>query len=92
MKGIYKTKPIELEAVEWTGKNFNELIQFCGIENLGKHNIDSQEIQICTLEDGDKEVQHIASKGDFIIKGLIGEFYPCKPDVFKKKYELVRLL
>ena len=32
----------------------------------------------------------LASKGDFIIKGLRGEFYPCKPDVFKKKYEVIK--
>lgn len=30
-----------------------------------------------------------ASEGDYIIKGLRGEFYPCKPDVFEKKYELI---
>lgn len=30
-----------------------------------------------------------ASIGDFIIKGLRGEFYPCKPDVFHQKYELL---
>ena len=32
----------------------------------------------------------IASIGDYIIKGLRGEFYPCKPDVFEKKYELIK--
>ena len=31
-----------------------------------------------------------ASIGDYIIKGLRGEFYPCKPDVFEKKYELIK--
>lgn len=31
----------------------------------------------------------LASKGDYIIKGLRGEFYPCKPDIFEKKYEII---
>ena len=35
------------------------------------------------------EGEVIASIGDYIIKGVIGEFYPCKPDVFKKTYEKV---
>ena len=44
----------------------------------------SYELVIATLE-GDM----MASVGDFVIKGLRGEFYPCKPDVFHKKYEEV---
>ena len=45
-------------------------------------------------DDGDvdedaMDAKYIANKGDFIIKGLNGEFYPCKPDVFKKTYEEV---
>ena len=35
------------------------------------------------------EGQHTASRGDWIIKGISGEFYPCKPDIFKKTYEKV---
>lgn len=47
--------------------------------------------QILTLEDGDKnfKVAHIATEGDWIIKGVIGEFYACKPDVFEATYEAV---
>ena len=43
------------------------------------------EVVIRTLEGN-----MIASVGDYIIKGLRGEFYPCKPDVFEKKYELIK--
>jgi hypothetical protein len=35
------------------------------------------------------EGEHLASTGDFIIKGVHGEFYPCKPEIFEKTYELV---
>ncbi len=38
------------------------------------------------LEIGTKEKVHLASPGDFIIKGIAGEIYPCKPDIFKKTY------
>lgn len=36
------------------------------------------------------EGNHLADKGDFIIKGVKGEFYPCKPDIFEKTYEEVQ--
>ena len=35
------------------------------------------------------EGNHLAKAGDFIIKGVHGEFYPCKPDIFKKTYEVL---
>lgn len=36
------------------------------------------------------EGDHVASCGDFIIKGVVGEFYPCKSDIFEATYELVK--
>jgi hypothetical protein len=38
---------------------------------------------------GDFIIKGIASKGDFIIKGVKGEFYPCKPDIFESTYEKI---
>lgn len=89
----YRTKPVEIEAIQWTGLNFEEIRQFVGesleynilntawkVGKCGPHIY----IMIHTLE-GDMHV----SEGDYIIKGLRGEFYPCKPDVFKKKYEVI---
>ena len=49
-------------------------------------------MQIRTLEDGvdgSPQVKHIAQEGDYIIKGVQGEFYPCKPDIFLATYEQV---
>lgn len=77
----YRTKPCEIEAVRWNGNNLNEIISFVGKENL----IIQTNLKIKTLE-GDMT----ASIGDYIIKGLHGEFYPCKPDVFEKKYEQIK--
>ena len=86
----YKTKPCEIEALEWNGHNLEEIKEFVG-DSLIYDIIDTAcseriayQYEIKTLEG-----EMIASKGDFIIKGLRGEFYPCKPDVFHKKYELV---
>lgn len=84
----YKAKPCEIEAVQWDGSNQKEIIDFVG------------ESSIYTIWDNDKDSPYIymvirtlegnmkVSKGDYIIKGLRGEFYPCKPDIFEKKYEL----
>lgn len=77
----YKTKPCEIEAIQWTGKNIIELLDW------GKGKIlwdDADDLFIDTLEGRMK-----ANINDYIIKGLRGEFYPCKPDVFKKKYEAI---
>ena len=60
---------------DWAFSAFNDGIMY--YENDG-------ELWIKTLE-GD----HHASIGDFIIQGVQGEFYPCKPDIFAKTYELV---
>ena len=51
---------------------------------------DYAEFKIQTLEDGSKgEATHIASAGDYIIRGVKGELYPCKPDIFEMTYEPV---
>lgn len=81
---LYKTRPCVIEAIQWTGLNLEEVKDFVG-ESLEYDIIDTTvvSIRIKTLEG----VMY-ASVGDYIIKGLRGEFYPCKPDVFNQKYEL----
>lgn len=89
----YRTKPVEIEAIQWTGSNLEEIKAFVG-ESLIYDILDTAwevgkgrphvYMKIRTLE-GDMTV----SEGDYIIKGLIGEFYPCKTGVFKEKYELI---
>lgn len=88
----YRKKPVVIEAIQWTN-NTSEIIQFCGDKcsynvndsawQVGK-GIPHETLVIHTLE-GDME----ASRNDYIIKGVNGEFYPCKPDVFEKTYEKV---
>lgn len=80
----YRTKPCEIEALEWTGSNFEEMTKFTNhkASMMLMYSSRCYELVIETLEG-----VIMASIGDFIIKGLRGEFYPCKPDVFHKKYE-----
>lgn len=84
MVNRYRTKPCEIEAIQFTGTDENkiELHHFMG---FNYHVNYKGEVVIRTLEGN-----MIASVGDYIIKGLRGEFYPCKPDVFEKKYELIK--
>jgi len=81
----YRKKPVEVEAVQYTGsaENLIELLEFTGQGDLHYNPVDNT-IVIETLEGN-----MIASLGDFIIKGVSGEFYPCKPDIFKITYDPV---
>ena len=78
----YKTKPCEIEAIQWTGKNIIELLDW-GQGKILWNDVD--DLFIDTLEGRMK-----ANINDYIIKGLRGEFYPCKPGVFEKKYEKIK--
>ncbi len=91
----YRKKPVVIEAVLWTGDNHREMFDFLTNKkdeymtaNGDNFYIDHNKVKggliIKTLEG-----EHIASIGDYIIKGVNGEFYPCKPDVFEKTYEKV---
>lgn len=88
----YRKKPVVIEAIQWNG-NTKEIINFCGdkcsydVEDsawkVGK-GIPHEKLVIHTLE-GDM----VASRNDYIIKGVNGEFYPCKPDIFEKTYDVI---
>lgn len=80
----YKKKPVVIEAMKWDGKNIDELTVF----SKGQVFLEDDELVIKTLEDGKTgKAKHVASIGDFIIKGVQGEFYFCKPDIFEQTYE-----
>lgn len=74
----YRKKPVVIEAEQFVNTNPINWRLWCGAEDYGNHLI------IHTLE-GD----HRADLGDYIIKGVKGEFYPCKPDIFEMTYEKV---
>lgn len=79
-------KPVEVQAVQWTGQNVNEILDFCGGNACvtGNDVVHDYTLTIFTLEGN-----HEAKTGDWIICGLAGEFYPCKPDIFEQTYREV---
>ena len=80
----YRKKPLVIEAIELQSLEVLHLInvqQFVGLSNNNVLAV-SDGVVIKTLE-GDMK----ASIGDYIIKGINGELYPCKPDIFEKTYE-----
>lgn len=88
-------KSVTIECVLWTGDNLREVITF-----IGKHPKFNE--WFSSFEDYEQHVKHdyntvkiftlegvmTASVGDYIIKGVSGEFYPCKPDIFHKTYDI----
>lgn len=77
----YRKKPVVIEAIVWNGVNVKEVDAFVDTEELSSS---GGSLFIHTLE-GKMKV----SVGDYIIKGVQGEFYPCKPDIFEATYEKV---
>lgn len=83
----FRKKPIEIEAVRWDGTAHAlvEIAKLCGTQmHKMVMNADHTWFEIDTLEGKMR-----ASLGDWIIKGIAGEFYPCKPDIFEATYEPV---
>lgn len=98
----FRKKPVVIEAIRWTGSNIDEALKFIadGHDNFDHLPKDPNSVQkgsgvgftpptgelhIPTLEG-----THIAKPGDMIIRGVKGEFYPCKPDIFEATYEEVK--
>jgi len=87
----YRKKPVVIEAIQWDGGAISkiEINRFVGKELEMKAvpifgSIEDARLYIPTLE-GVME----ASIGDYIIKGIKGEFYPCKPDIFEATYDKI---
>ena len=77
----FKMKPVVIDAIQWGGTNVAELREHFG-PFLDWHFEGTSHVIIATLEGA-----HRADPGDWIIKGVKGEFYPCKPDIFDITYE-----
>ncbi|WP_218729925.1 hypothetical protein [Brochothrix thermosphacta] len=75
----YRKKPVVVEVLKYEGVPVGEAIRFC--ENKAHIDVNAN-LYIRTLE-GHMRV----FVGDYIIKGVQGEFYPCKPDIFEATYE-----
>jgi hypothetical protein len=81
----FRKKPVVIEAMLWDGTSVADLREFFGaFSEWGL--AECEYVEIRTLEG-----TMTANPGDWIIKGLKGEFYPCKPEVFQISYDAVEL-
>lgn len=84
----YRKKPVEIEAVKFTRNNYDEVVRFTD-NAASTFRIEKRPDGKCTCIIPTLEGNMTANEGDYIIKGVNGEFYPCKPDIFNKTYEEV---
>ena len=83
----FRAKPIEFEAVLFDGSNAEDVIDWVGpdlCEYVARPDEFVRSLSITTPEGA-----RLADKGDWIIKGPFGVFYPLKPDLFETKFEPV---
>lgn len=82
----FRKKPVVIEAIQFEGENYAEVYTWAelldGNENQPLHWSADDGLHVQTLE-GDMR----ADAGDWIIRGVKGELYPCKPDIFAETYE-----
>lgn len=81
----YRKKPVVVDAIQFTRDNWDEVREFTHGQ-ANKFSIDGR--CYCTIHT--LEGDHIAQSGDYIIRGVAGEYYPCKPDIFERTYEVVK--
>lgn len=79
----YRKKPVVVEAIQYTWDKAKDVYDFIGEENIFV-DLDACKLYVKTLEG-----KMLVSPNDYVIKGVNGEFYPCKPDIFEKTYEKV---
>lgn len=92
----YVKKPIRIKALQWTGLNPKEMIEFGGVDSNGTSNLTIVENSSYSPNSKAEEQYRLkietlegtmwASIGDYIIKGVRGEFYPCRGDIFEETY------
>jgi hypothetical protein len=81
----FRKKPVVIEAIKFTGENFPEINEWANVERLNV----SRDILRDALQIDTAEGTMTASIGDWIIRGVKGEYYPCKPDIFEATYDEV---
>ncbi|MFF3497403.1 hypothetical protein ACFYWS_39430 [Streptomyces sp. NPDC002795] len=88
----FRKKPVEINAIRWTGDNIDAVMGFMHPQQP-IHPNDLSHMRFTNADDlvGIETLEGVmfASKGDWIIRGVQGEFYPCKPDIFAATYEPV---
>ena len=84
----FRKKPVEIEAIQFTRLNWEEIKQFTN-DTAFSLIIEKRIGGECSCIIPTKEGNMLANENDWIIKGVKGEFYPCKPDIFGLTYERI---
>lgn len=80
---VFKKRPVEVAAIQYTGKNLTNIRKWFADCHINKKNPGESYLYIKTLEGVIR-----ADINDWIIRGIKGEYYPCKPEIFEKTYRL----
>lgn len=85
--GKYRKKPVVIDAIQFTDSSdvISAISDFAGSDIRVDYSVNPPVLKVDTLEG-----TMVANVGDFIIRGVNGEFYPCKPDIFEKTYEVAK--
>jgi hypothetical protein len=82
---FFRKKPVVIEAIQFSGNNWSVLDRFTNGRVSQMGNGEKATLDVITLEG-----KYLTARvGDWIIKGVAGEVYPCKPDIFEQTYEAV---
>lgn len=92
----YRKKPVVIDAIQLSWANWNSVCDFISKDAFGGGVYLNESLNVVEIST-DKIGLHIntldgrmlAVEGDYIIKGIQGEFYPCKPDIFEATYEVI---
>lgn len=82
---LFRKKPIVIEARQFDGHNCIELLNWMRVPGANCIELHTTDHPVIHTLEGDMTTE----VGDWIIKGVKGEFYPCKPDIFEASYEAV---
>ena len=83
MIGKFKKKPVVVEAVQFTDETKDQVFNFVRCNKIASYDSHGNPILVIQTLEGDM----VTNFGDWVIKGIAGEFYPCKNDIFIKSYQ-----
>lgn len=85
----FRKKPVIIDAIQWTGDNTAELIVFTGnqFEPIDTNETTDDPEATARVLDSLHSTWVLVQAGDWIIRGVKGEFYPCRDEVFRETYE-----
>lgn len=85
----FRKKPVEIEAIQYKGFMTEEIKDFVGDSLISQPSLGEEGGSVGYFIKTLEGTSYMLDKNDWIIKGVKGEFYPCKPDVFEKSYDPV---